>query len=406
MVLETAFPPDIRLEKEMRALKTQGHEVILLCRHVDDQPIEERFEDATVVRFREPSEGNALSKKFAVLRQWLTARKQAWEIALTEFVKEKNIQALHVHDLPLVPTALAVARKQEIPLVFDMHEIYPVMVRDRTGVPSGLINRINTGIHSLLFSPRWWDRVEQCAVRDADRIIVVVDESKQRLVKMGISADKISVVLNAEDIDKFANLPGAESLDLQFQNDFVVGYVGGVDSPNRGLENLVKAWPLVLPKIPNARLLIVGDGGMRPVIETLVHSLDLTERVTFTGWVTFQEVAAYIDALNLAVIPHVINEHTNHTIPHKLFQYIALGKMIVASDIVPIRRIIEDTHAGIIAREWSPQGFADAIVRAHALLQAGQHDAGRQVEVLKKRYGFKAMAQPLLELYESLERSR
>src|SRR6185436_9680839 len=168
----------------------------------------------------------------------------------------------------------------------------------------------------------------------------------------------------------------------------------------------VKAWPLLLPEIPNARLLIVGDGGMRPAIEALVQSLDLTERVTFTGWVTFKEVAAYIDALNLAVIPHVINEHTNHTIPHKLFQYIALGKMIVASDIVQIRRIIEDTHAGIIAREWSPQGFADAIVRAHALLQAGQHDAGRQVEVLKKRYGFQAMAQPLLELYESLERSR
>jgi glycosyltransferase involved in cell wall biosynthesis len=109
--------------------------------------------------------------------------------------------------------------------------------------------------------------------------------------------------------------------------------------------------------------------------------------------------------MDVAVIPHIINEHTNHTIPHKLFQYVALGKLVVASNIVPIQRILEDTGAGIMVEEWSPQGFADAIARAHAILQSGEHDPSRQEAILKRKYGFEAVSKPLLELYKGLEES-
>ena len=405
MVLETPFPPDIRVEKEMRALREGGHEVLLLCGHKDDQPLKDQYEQFSIIRFKEPREGK-LSKAVTLLHHWTTTRKRAWERAIKSFVEENKIEALHIHDLPLVPTGLEVARRLGVPLIFDMHEVYPVMIRGRLPTATNFQQRFNAGVYARLFSPGWWDRVERRSVEQADRIVVVIDESKERLVRMGINGDKITVVLNAEDIDSFLTVPVEPEIARRFKDDFLVGYVGGVDNPNRGLDNLVRAWPLLLERIPNARLMIVGDGPLRSAVEGTVRQLNLSEMVTFTGWVPFKQVPAYVRALNVAVIPHIINEHTNHTIPHKLFQYIALGKPVVASDIVPIRRILQDTGAGIIAREWSPRGFADAIVSAHERLQAGQHDPQRQEAILREKYGFEAVSEPLLKLYESLETSR
>jgi glycosyltransferase involved in cell wall biosynthesis len=405
MVLENPFPPDIRVEKELRALETHGHEVILLCGHKGDQPLEESLGKTRIVRFRPESAAGRIAKRLDIFYHWLTGRKRRWEIAIEQFAKENQIEVLHVHDLPLVPAGIAAARKSKIPLVFDMHEIYPVMIRGKVASPTGVRRRVNTGFHSTLFSPRWWDRVERRAVEQADKIIVVVDESKERLQRMNIDGDKIAVVLNAEDIDDFLKLSEQATVASEYRDDFLVGYVGGVDNPIRGLDNLVMAWPLLLERIPNARLLIVGDGGLRPAIEKLVSDLELAERVTFTGWVAFKEVAAYIKALDVAVIPHVSDEHTNHTIPHKLFQYLALGKLIVSSDIAPIRRILQETHAGLIVQDWSPQGFADALVHAHILLHSNKHHPEKQVDALRKKYGFQAVSEPLLKLYQDLERS-
>jgi glycosyltransferase involved in cell wall biosynthesis len=405
MVLENPFPPDIRVEKELRALETQGHEVTLLCGHKDNQPMEEIFGNTRLVRFQPATAANKVTKRLDILYHWLTGCKRRWEIAIDEFVREHHIQALHVHDLPLVPAGLKVARKSQIPLVFDMHEIYPVMIRGKVASPRGFRLRLNTALNSALFSPRWWDRVEQRAVEQADRIIVVVDESKERLQRMRISGDKISIIINAEDIDHFLALSEQNAIPSNYQSDFLVGYVGGVDSPIRGLDNLVRAWPLLLERIPDAHLLIVGDGGLRPAIEKIVRDLSLEERVTLVGWVAFEQVPVYIKAFDVAVIPHAVNEHTNNTIPHKLFQYIALGKLVVSSDIAPIRRILQDTNAGVIVRDWSPQGFADALVHAHSMLHSNKHNPEQQVDVLKRKYGFRAIAEPLLMLYTDLESS-
>lgn len=404
MVLETPFPPDIRVEKEARALHMGSHDLFLLCGQKEGQPLEEKSPHFRISRFNEAFSGK-VSKAAALLHYWLTTRKKLWEREIDRFVEANDLEALHVHDLPLVPTGVAVARRHRIPLVFDMHEIYPVMIRGKTGTPTGFIRKVNSAIHSALFSPGWWDQVETRSIAEADRIIVVIDESKDRLERMGIEPDKVAVVLNAEDIDSFLAIPAQTGIIDRKNGDFLVGYVGGVDNPNRGLDNLVKAWPSLLERMPNAHLIIVGDGPMRLAVEETVRQLALSESVRLVGRVPFNEVPAYIRAFDVAVIPHIINEHTNHTIPHKLFQYIALGKIVVASDIVPIRRILQDTGAGVIVDEWSPRGFADAIVSAHERLRSGTHNPEEQEAILRAKYGYEAVSEPLLNLYRGLEKA-
>jgi glycosyltransferase involved in cell wall biosynthesis len=145
---------------------------------------------------------------------------------------------------------------------------------------------------------------------------------------------------------------------------------------------------------------------LRPAVEKTVRELNLSEAVIFTGRVPFQQVPSYIRRVDVAVIPHTVDEHTNHTIPHKLFQYIALGKPVVASNIVPIRRILEETGAGIIVSEWSPREFADGILCAQKRLRAGDHNPQKQQAVLRAKYGIQELREPLLRLYQSLEDGR
>lgn len=402
MVLETPFPPDIRVEKEARVLQMGGHDLFLLCGQKEGQLSKETSPHFRISRFNEAF-GGKVSKTAALFHYWWTTRKKLWEQEIDRFVESNDLEALHVHDLPLVPTGVAVARRHRIPLVFDMHEIYPVMIRGKTGTPAG-IQKLNSAIHATLFSPRWWDKVESQAIADADRIVVVIDESKDRLVRMGIKPEKVAVVLNAEDVDSFLALGSHTGIIDRKNGDFLVGYVGGVDNPNRGLDNLVRAWPSLLEQLPKARLIIVGDGPFRPTVEDTVRELALSDSVSLVGRVPFNEIPTYIRAFDVAVIPHIINEHTNHTIPHKLFQYIALGKVVVASDIVPIRRILQDTGAGVIVDEWTPRGFADAIVAAKERLHSGAHDPKKQEGILRARYGFEAVSGPLLNLYKELEK--
>ena len=122
MLLESYFPPDIRVEKEARILIQAGHEVSLLSPGKEGAPGEEMFEGIRVIR--------AFLPKSLARRAWEYLWFKAfflypsWRKALVNTVKKHKIEVLHIHDLPLVKTGLSVARQFNIPLFADLHENY------------------------------------------------------------------------------------------------------------------------------------------------------------------------------------------------------------------------------------------------------------------------------------------
>lgn len=404
MILEDSFPPDIRVEKEAGVLNQRNHQLYLLCREGGDPPTPEQSLLFAGIHRLPPDNPELFRKRsLEVLHQWATGRIQEWDAAILQFIEDHRLEAVHVHDLPLAGSALMAARKAGIPAIVDLHEIYPEMIRftlSSEESPLGLKQRLRFG----LLSPRWWAHFERKVVEEANRIIVVIEESKQRLIGMGVREEKVFVVSNVTDIDEFRTR--ADQVPPMEKDAFAVCYVGGVDNPNRGLHQLVHAWPLVLEEIPGAELWIVGDGWIRPSVEELVRSKGLEQAIKFEGQVPFGRIASYIKGADIAIIPHVVNEHTNNTIPHKLFQYLALGKIVVSSDIKPIRRVLNDTGLGVIASEWTPKGFATAITEAFRLRQSQTATPDKSLKILKEKYGFQALADSLLRLYDGLDVDR
>jgi glycosyltransferase involved in cell wall biosynthesis len=189
-----------------------------------------------------------------------------------------------------------------------------------------------------------------------------------------------------------------------FDDEFTVAYVGKY-APHRGLESVVEAFADVRDAVPEARLLVVGapggeDYGRR--FDRFVDRVGVRDAVTFTGWVDFEEVPRYVAASDVCLVPHAQTPHTETTIPHKLFQYMASATPVLVSDVAPLERVVSETDAGLVATAGDPNSFAEALVSLGE--DPGLRDRlganGRRA--VESTWNWERDAGRLVETYESL----
>jgi len=392
MFLDKFFPPDIRVEKEARTLLRAGHEVFLLCPNKGSMPSEELIEGVKVFRVHLPSD--RFSRRWNSLYFRLFTVNRFWKKSLESVVERKQIEVLHIHDLPMVKTGLQVARAYNIPLIADLHENYPEAVKVWSTKKSWF-GKLVPAIHR-------WENIEKTCVQHADKVITVVDEGKEHYVKdCGISPDKITVVMNVEDVAFFCSLPVEQDIVEKYNENFTLSYIGGF-GPHRGIHTAISAMPKILREIPNALLLLVGTGGNEADLRELAREKGVEQCVVFTGQQPFSKVPSYVAASKICLIPHIASGHTNTTVPHKLFQAMAMGKPVVVSSAKPLERIVKETEAGLTYPSGDADALAESIVTIYrdANLATRMAEAGK--EAAKDKYNWEKESQKLIALYKDL----
>ncbi|SFR74653.1 Glycosyltransferase involved in cell wall bisynthesis [Halogeometricum rufum] len=362
MLLNAVYPTDIRLAKEVESLAAAGHTVYILSEAGEGLPDREEVGSATVVRrpFQEAYEG--LDGVVAGARTLATGVVDSWMRALDELVPAEGIEAIHAHDLPMVHTAIAAGDRHDLPVVADLHENWPEAIKQyRRGDSLAAFTNLRYTARRFTRPLFRWKRIERDAVRRADRVIAVTEEAADHYVDdCGADRSKVDIVPNYVSLDTF---DGAELRDVGFEDDFVISYVGTLGGPHRGLDAVVRAMPAVVERVPNAHLVVVGNGEeYRRRLESIVAALGVEEHVTFTGRVPFEEVPSYIHASDVCLVPHQSTGHTETTVPHKLFQYMAMSRPVVVTDVEPLRRFVQDADAGLVVRAGDPAGFALSFV--------------------------------------------
>lgn len=382
------YPPDIRVDKEAYVLAGAGHEVFLLCRARTSEAGEETLGDVRVRR-HSVHPGSPLRRKADSFISLVTLDSPSWRSGMIDFIRQNGLDALHLHDLPFSTTALSAARECGIPCVIDLHENYPAALRLWK---RRLIDRI-------MFSPRRAERLEREVIGEADRVVVVVDEAKERLAGLGCDPGKVTVFGNSEPLsllDSATPLP-------PYRGTLHLVYVGGV-AAHRGLDTAVEAMPRVVEGLPGSTLTIVGDGPSLESLHVLAKRLGVERSVSLLGRLPFDEAMQHIRASNVALIPHHRSPHTDATIPHKLFQYMALGRPVIVSDCAPLRRIVENTGAGLVFTAGDASSLAARAIQLadqDALETAGA--AGQ--EAVANRWNLETEGQALVKLYDSLRDS-
>jgi glycosyltransferase involved in cell wall biosynthesis len=388
MVLSVkTYPPDGRVEREARDLVRDGHDVFLMARRGKGQPRTQNVAGVNVLRPLIPWRHVKFIGPliYGLQRYWIF-------FSILMACRRHKIEALHVHDLPYSFATVAAGKVLGIPVVFDMHEHYTVMLQ--TGFDF-YGNAVLRPFFALMLAILRWEEKVSC--RWARKVIVVADEHVSRIEQLGVARENIVEVTNTEDVDHFGGLEIDTAIQNEYANDFVILYFGGF-AGHRGIETAIAAMPRILEDIPNARLLLVGDGYNRRAMEALAADLPCSDRVVFTGHQPFKLLPTYITLCEICLIPHISTPHIETTMPNKIFQSMILGKVVVVSSTRPMMRIVEDAECGRVFTERDPESLSATILDLQDEAQRRRLGENGRLAVLD-RYNWANTVQALLDIY-------
>lgn len=244
---------------------------------------------------------------------------------------------------------------------FGLNNLSGVLVARRLGVP--LVLEFNG---SEVWASRHWGkslcdeytalRMERACLRHADLVVAVSEPLRAQLLAAGVPEASVLVMPNGVDPDRFhpAVQGGLVRARYGLVGRRVIGFIGTFGKWH-GAEVLVHAYAALLARRPELRgsisLMMIGDGETMPTVRTLVARYGLEDAVHLPGLVPQEQGPAHLAACDILVAPHVPNPDGSPFFgsPTKIFEYMAMGKGIVASDLDQIGEILEHGRTAWLA---------------------------------------------------------
>lgn len=362
MIVDNSYP-DIRVEREGRALVARGHEVDVICARIGDEPRHEVIDGITVHRLPvRRQRGMGLRRQmieYFAFTAWAAAE-------LTRLHLRRRYDAVQVHNVPdFIVFAALPAKLSGRPVVLDLHDLMPEFFASRFG------GRMDGAKMRVV---RWLERI---SIGFADQVITVTDLWRESLVERGFDRDGIAVVMNVPDETLYARrepqLRGSTPLTVMYHGTLTHRY---------GIDLLIRAVDEARTRIP-LRLVLHGRGEMVPEIERLIAELGLADTIDFTTTrLSSSDLADKIAAADLAVVPNRNDVFTDGILPTKLMEYAALGVPAIVARSSATELYFSDEMVRYVAP-------GDATAIADAILELG-NDPQRRLEMAIRAQRFTA----------------
>ncbi|MCL6429530.1 MAG: glycosyltransferase family 4 protein [Anaerolineae bacterium] len=344
--------------------------------------------DVDVVCLRGPGESaREVVDGVAVYRLPMGTRRGGLPLYLAEYggfflLAAATVARLHLrHPYAVVeadsmPDALAFAglvpRLAGARLILYLFESMPELWAQKQGVPM---------THWMARLLRWQERAS-CAVADA--VICCHEMARNVLVQHGVPEQKVTAVLNVPDERMFHR-----ALRARERRGHELRLVQhGTITENYGIQVVLEAIRLLGPQ-HRVHFDIVGQGEYRPALEALARRLGVEEQVEFHGFVVRERLMKLLTQADIGVVPMLFEYQS----PNKMFEFVALGVPVIASDRQTFRQHFSDDEvlyfrtgdAGDLARAiaWAiahPRGMEERAGRAWERYQ------GYRWQVMKERY--------------------
>jgi PEP-CTERM/exosortase A-associated glycosyltransferase len=271
---------------------------------------------------------------------------------LSDLVRRVRPDILHAHSpvLNAFP-ALRVGRRLGIPVVYELRALWEDAAVDHGTTREGS------------FQYRLSRYLETIALSRADEVTTICEGLRREIVSRGIAHTKVTVIPNAVDLNSFPMALGPEAglrQALALDGHTILGFIGSFYA-YEGVDLLIEALALLLPKRPDVRLLLVGGGPAEETLRTLVTKLCLEQYVIFTGRIPHDEIARYYRAADLLVYPRKAMRLTDLVTPLKPLEAMAQGRVVIASDVGGHRELIRDRETGFLFPPDDPNQLAHKI---------------------------------------------
>lgn len=258
------------------------------------------------------------------------------------------------------------AREFRPDFIYERYNLFllaGLMLKRRLGLP--LLLEVNSplaeergrfGGLGLPWLARW---AEGRAWRGADVVLPVTRVLAGHVAARGVPEDRIAVIPNGINRAHFAEAPSPEAAKerLGLAGALVLGFTGFVRDWH-GVDRVIR-W-MASPAAPaNAVLLVVGDGPVRAELERLAGELGLAGRVRFTGVIHRDRVPEHVASFDIALQPAVVA----YASPLKLFEYLALGKAVIAPRQPNIEEILAHEENALLFDAAAPGAMEQALAR-------------------------------------------
>ncbi|HJN58439.1 MAG TPA: glycosyltransferase family 4 protein [Nitrososphaerales archaeon] len=183
--------------------------------------------------------------------------------------------------------------------------------------------------------------IERTILANSNMVFTVSEEMKEAFTNIYPASNKIKIVPDGVDPKMFDRKGDGNLVRLKYKlgKSPVIIFHGDIKLID-GVDVLVRAFPSVLKKMPDAKLLIVGgDGPLFEGLKDTVKDLKIESSVIFTGWVPYSEVPNYIAASDVGVMPLLSTLLSNCYLSFKLFEYWGMEKPVIVSKVKAISRI-------------------------------------------------------------------
>jgi glycosyltransferase involved in cell wall biosynthesis len=198
----------------------------------------------------------------------------------------------------------------------------------------------------------------------ADAVVTLSETMRLEIIDRGCDAEKVVVIPNAVDVDRFRPLPRDDALATSLgigRDDPVIGYISTLTA-YEGIRYLLEAAATLRDQGRRFRLLLVGDGRDRDALVDQARSLGLDDgTLVMPGRIPNDEVARYYSVIDVFVVPRTSDRVSTLVTPLKPFEAMAMERALVVSDVPPLREIVTPGETGLVFRPEDAANLAEVL---------------------------------------------
>jgi len=322
----------VHIAEIIASLRKQGHEVVV-CEPASIEKTEFGEGSPIVDRIRAHFPGFVHE-----LAEFLYCLPDYWK--LRQLIKRHKPDCIYERYNLFFISGIIASRRYKLPLLLEVNApLFEERAKNDTISLSGLA--------------RW---SQDYVWRNAHSVLPVTEVLAQMVIDRGVASNRIRVIPNGINSDFATALPPVEWVDQQYQlgGKLVLGFTGFVRRWHR-LDRVLT----VIAQHPDSdwHLLLLGDGPDRARLEEIAEQLGISHKLTVTGIIERKEMPGLVQRFDIALQPDVVA----YASPLKMFEYLALGKPILAPDTPNIREILTDKKNALLF-DPSGDGFSDLLL--------------------------------------------
>ena len=361
----------VHVRAMVRAFSRLGHDVTVLCAEAGDGP-----QDFPVTAF---GPRFAPVEERADKERRLMALAKAMEDHLISLHARKPFDMIYERYGLWSAAGIRAGRRLGLPVVVEMNA---PLVQEQAAFRNFVLR--DDAI-----------QIEAEVMGGATALAVVSEELVDYAISHGADRRRIHVVGNAVDTSLFHPSVSPQPVPDIPEGRFIVGFTGSLKAWH-GTDVLIDAVARLSHRA-DAHLLIVGDGPDRAALLDRALQSGIPDRVTVTGWVPHARLPGLIARMDVAVAPYPASQN-HYFSPLKLFEYLAMGRPVVASAIGQTAALLAPSAAGVLVRAGDSGELTEALLRI-AVDPGHAADLSRRAAALGRHLDWTANATRILSLF-------